>query len=66
MGQETITIPAGTFVACKFKESDKDGDQFVWHGKGNGAPLKMTSKASDNSSIVMELTAATLVNGKPL
>lgn len=66
LGQETITIPAGTFTACKFKVADSSGENHEWFGKGNGAPLKSTSKASDGSSIVLELTAASRINGAPL
>lgn len=67
VGQESVTVPAGTFTACKFTVRDQAGaENTEWHGKGNGAPLKLTSKASDGSSVVLSLTSATRLNGAPL
>jgi hypothetical protein len=65
--QETITIPAGTFVACRFTVvTSSGGTNEEWFGKGNGAPLQLTSKASDGTSILLSLTAASRLNGAPL
>jgi hypothetical protein len=67
VGQETLTIPAGTFTACKFSIRDKDGNVTLeWFGKGNGAPLQFTSRASDGSSFVGSLTTASRLNGAAL
>lgn len=66
VGQENITIPAGTFAACRFTVVTNSGTNEEWFGKGNGAPLQFTSKASDGTSILMSLTAASRLNGAPL
>jgi hypothetical protein len=66
VGQESITIPAGTFTACKFSVTTSSGTNTEWVGKGNGAPLQSTSKASDGTAIVLSLTAASRLNGAPL
>ncbi len=67
VGQESITIPAGTFTACRYTVvTSSGGTNEEWFGKGNGAPLKLTSKASDGTSIVLSLTAASRLNGAPL
>lgn len=66
VGQESITIPAGTFTACKFSVATSSGTNTEWVGKGNGAPLQSTSKASDGTAIVLSLTAASRLNGAPL
>lgn len=66
VGQESLTVPAGTFTACKFSVATSSGTHTEWFGKGNGAPLQQTSKASDGTAIVLSLTAATRLNGAPL
>jgi hypothetical protein len=66
VGQESITIPAGTFTACKFSVTTSSGTNTEWVGKGSGAPLQSTSKASDGTAIVLSLTAASRLNGAPL
>ncbi len=66
VGQESITVPAGTFTACKFTVTTSGSTSTEWVGKGNGAPLQSTSKASDGSAVVLSLTAATRINGAPL
>ena len=66
LGQESITIPAGTFTACKFSVTTSGDTTTEWVGKGNGAPLQSTSKASDGSAVVLSLTSATRLNGAPL
>lgn len=66
IGQESITVPAGTFTACKFTIAIGGDTSTEWVGKGNGAPLQATSKASDGSSVTLKLTSATRINGAPL
>lgn len=66
VGQESITIPAGTFTACKFTVTTPGGTATEWFGKGNGAPLQFTSRTSDGAAIVVSMTAATRINGAPL
>lgn len=67
VGQESVTVPAGTFTACKFSIKDKDGvENFEWYGKGNGAALKLTGKASDGTTVTLSLTGASRFNGQPL
>lgn len=61
VGVEKITVPAGTFNACKFREESKQ-KQFgltiksvrrLWYGVGNGLQLR-----EDNESSVTELVSA--------
>lgn len=62
LGQESVTVPAGTFTACKFEyENTGDGTtENIWYAKGNGVSVKQSS-----ANGTAELKSAKL-NGVPL
>jgi hypothetical protein len=62
-GQETVTVPAGTFTACKFLVTVNSETHTEWFGKGNGAPLQFTSRTSEGQVITNSLTSASRLNG---
>ena len=62
-GQETLTVPAGTFTACKFLVTTNSDTQTEWFGKGNGAPLQFTSRTSEGQVITSSMTATSRLNG---
>jgi hypothetical protein len=62
-GQETVTVPAGTFVACKFLETINSDTNEQWYAKGSGAPIKYTSRTSEGQAITLSMTSASRLNG---
>jgi hypothetical protein len=63
VGQETVTVPAGTFMACKFMETTNSETTENWFAKGNGAPIRFTSRTSDGFAITNSMTSASRLNG---
>ncbi|HSW09085.1 hypothetical protein [Aquabacterium sp.] len=66
VGRESVTVPAGTFEACKFERTNaEDGSLSTnWLSVGNGLPLK-TVIGSGTEMMTMQATSIT-VNGQPL
>ena len=65
VGMETVTVPAGTFNACKYEESTEDNPTNIttnWLYKGH--PVK-THTTTPQGSLTIELKSA-LINGAPL
>ena len=61
VGIETVTVPAGTFSACRFQLSTPDGVAITsWQHLGTGVPLKM--QAADGTAEATSIT----VNGAAL
>ena len=65
-GQESITVPAGTFTACKFRRTDSNGTSTNWMAKGSGAPVRSLSADGNGVQAVLELLASSRVNGSPI
>jgi hypothetical protein len=66
-GQESITVPAGTFSACKFQTNANGSAYTEWLIKGNGMLARSVSPAADGSGeVVLELEAGSRLNGAPL
>lgn len=64
LGIEPVTVPAGTFQACKFTDNS-DPVQVVteWIGVGNGITIKSSRRPpSATSDVITELVSAT-ING---
>jgi hypothetical protein len=72
-GVEAVTVPAGTFQACKFVETGAvtssatsitlPTDTLIkWVGVGNGLPIKSVTLSESASSVTVELTSAA-ING---
>lgn len=68
VGRESVTVPAGTYNACKFEHSDTDsGTTSVttqWVIVGVGLPVKMTSTVNGQTQTI-QATSITL-NGQRL
>lgn len=70
LGQETVTVAAGTFVdACKFSIEEGSasdvGKTTAWYAKGSGVPIKSTATSAEGS-FSDELQASSLLNGQPV
>ena len=73
-GVETITVPAGTFQACRFESWVTSTDQgsepisarpvISWYGVGNGVLLKTGSRGADGAAVTELLSAS--INGQPI
>ena len=61
-GRESVTVPAGTYSACKFTEND--GEAVLWFDPASGASVKSVSTGS-GGSVTLELTSGS-VNGAPI
>jgi hypothetical protein len=72
-GFEAVTVPAGTFQACKFFETGTvtpsatsisiPTDTLIkWVGVGNGLPIKSLTVSVSVSTVTVELTSA-VING---
>ena len=72
-GVEAVTVPAGTFQACKFVETGAvtssatsitlPTDTLIkWVGVGHGLPIKSVTVSESASSVTVELTSAA-ING---
>lgn len=64
LGVDSVTVPAGTFDACKFVEETTlngvSGETTRWFGVGNGELIK-----EDNDSTLTELISSE-INGTPI
>lgn len=65
-GQESITVPAGTFTACKFERTDSSGTSTNWIAKTSGAPVRSLTADGNGVQTVLELLATSRVNGAPV
>ncbi len=65
-GQESITVPAGTFNACKFRRTDSAGTTTSWIAKSSGTPVRSLSADGDGVQAVLELLPSSRVNGAPV
>ena len=64
LGQETVTVPAGTYTACKFEESQQgSGVRWTWVLKGKGIVAKIQDMPSGASE---QLMATSRLNGEPI
>lgn len=64
-GQESITVPAGTFVACKFQSNTGGATTTEWIIKGKGVLARSTSPSS-SGEVVLQLQASSRLNGAAL
>lgn len=67
LGQTTVTIPAGTFQACRFQGLDGEGSADVYYAVGSGLPLVMNLYEEDlNGYVRLEMQADSHINGVPV
>lgn len=64
-GQESITVPAGTFMACKFQSNSGLSGVTEWLIKGKGI-LARSVTPSPTGEVVMELQPSSRLNGAPI
>jgi len=66
LGQETVTVPAGTFVACKFNVFNGigRGSWTNWVAKGNGVLVR--AEGMDGSMQRSHVLTGGELNGQPL
>ena len=64
VGIETITVPAGSFQACRFQDSDTPGNT-TWTLVGTGMTIKSTTVVAGVSNYALQATSIK-VNGKSL
>jgi hypothetical protein len=60
LGQESVTVPAGTFNTCKFQVDN--GDNTQWVAVGYSTVLVKSSVTDQSGSTILELKAGT-ING---
>jgi hypothetical protein len=67
LGQETVTVPAGTFTTCKVwtQVIGTDSDVINWVAKGSGLPVRSLQRAEGKEWLSELLPGATL-NGEPI
>jgi hypothetical protein len=64
VGQEQVTVPAGTFTACRFDRDEGGGSLTTeWFAKGSGVRVKRREQAS---ATIGEDLRRGLLNGVPL
>ncbi len=66
LGQEQITVPAGTFTACHFKSQTEDGPFDYYHAKGSGLPLQMSSVIDGGQRVTLRMLGSSNINGTPV
>ena len=61
-GIETVTVPAGTFEACRFTENEQtDGENFTitsWYGVGNGVLIQQIDQESESVLVSASVNGA--------
>lgn len=63
VGQESVTVPAGTFTACKFNQTFEGSTSTTWIIKGSGVMAKSTDLSSNTT---LQLQSTSRLNGSPL
>ena len=68
IGQEQITVPAGTFLSCRFEISvaGTARPNVIWYHVGNGVVLKRSDPVGTTGTLTSELQATSRLNGSPL
>lgn len=64
-GQESVTVPAGTFVTCKFQTNTGGPTTTEWIIKGKGVLARSTSPSS-SGEVILQLEASSRLNGAAL
>lgn len=65
LGQTSVTVPAGTFQACRFRGMDDDGTLDTYYAVGSGLPLIMKTEFEDEL-IELQLQPDSHINGVPV
>ena len=62
VGQESVTVPAGTFTACKFTELVSGNTSTLWIIKGKGVAARNDSTSS-SGTVTLQLQGTSRLNG---
>lgn len=65
-GQESITVPAGTYTACKFEWTNGARVSAGWTAKGTGLPLVITGDDGAGNPITLYIKSSSHINGQPI
>ena len=67
LGQESVTVPAGTFTTCKVwtQVIGTDSDVISWVAKGSGLPVRSLQRA-EGKEWLSELLPGATINGEPV
>lgn len=67
LGQEVVTVPAGTFTTCKIRRhiTGTDSEVFNWVAKGSGLPVRDLQRA-EGKEWLRELLPGATINGAPV
>ncbi len=64
-GRESVTVPLGTFNACKITQMEEGTVNELWYAPSSGVMVKSVSTSAEDEVITLEMTAGT-VNGSPV
>jgi hypothetical protein len=62
VGQESVTVPAGTYTACKFTDATSGSTSTTWIIKGKGVMAKSVTP-SDSGEVTLQLQGTSRLNG---
>ena len=69
-GQESVTVPAGTFMACKFGDTGDDDssgrEALTWVARGLGVAVKSIGQNELGQPMTLELLPGSSLNGRPI
>ena len=65
-GQESVTVPAGTYTACKFEWTNGARRSAGWTAKGSGLPLVITGDDGAGNPITLYIKSSSHINGQPI
>lgn len=65
-GQESVTVPAGTYMACKFEWTNGTRVSAGWTAKGTGLPLVITGDDGAGNPITLYIKSSSHINGHPI
>ncbi|MES2610868.1 MAG: hypothetical protein V4679_11550 [Pseudomonadota bacterium] len=65
-GQESVTVPAGTYMACKFEWTNGARQSAGWTAKGSGLPLVITGDDGAGNPITLYIKSSSHINGHPI
>ncbi|MFN9475450.1 hypothetical protein [Acidovorax sp.] len=65
-GQESVTVPAGTYMACKFEWTNGTRVSAGWTAKGTGLPLVITGDDGAGNPVTLYIKSSSHINGHPI
>lgn len=65
-GQESVTVPAGTYMACKFEWTNGTRVSAGWTAKGTGLPLVIMGDDGAGNPVTLYIKSSSHINGHPI